>query len=398
MSDNKDPTAASQDDVSSSVYIRVPLNTHPSRLNTPTGYGTLHDDRSSYYFNTTMGDNASNNNGGIAGSPSSSSFFRGFAGSYSRTSALYMAENLSIQHHTNDSLSIKSEPAATATHDHLIDEESTIKTKLLPMDHTLTQTISQHCGLLYMGLSRHTTAASMMSQQFPQTTASLKSTFVQSVFNSINVLVGIGVLALPLAFRCAGWFFGSLVFLFCVLATNYTAKVIAKCLDFHPNSTTYGDMGAAAFGDRGRTFVSAVFVVELMTIGQVCICKVFCYLFCLYYLYRVAMVVLLGDGIQTLFPQIDMLTIRVTSFVVLTPMLFLPLRKLAYTSLIGILSCACLVVIVIYDGLSKKERPGSLIDPMVCLMLNIQQTRVLTFIIITYRKLKSYLLKSTIFL
>lgn len=77
------------------------------------------------------------------------------------------------------------------------------------------------------------------------------------------------------------------------------------------------------------------------------------------------MVVLLGDGIESLFPNVDMFTIRVGSFLVLTPMLFLPIRKLAYTSLIGIISCACLVTIVLYDGFSKKTKPGSLIEPMV---------------------------------
>ncbi|KAI8641234.1 transmembrane amino acid transporter protein-domain-containing protein [Parasitella parasitica] len=192
----------------------------------------------------------------------------------------------------------------------------------------------------------------MISQQFhanstlTAVTVPQKSTFVQSVFNSVNVLVGIGVLALPLAFRCAGWLMGSLIFLFCSLSTNYTAKLIARCLDAWPNSATYGDMGAAAFGsDRVRAFVSVIFVVELMTIG-------------------VAMVVLLGDGIVSLFPSTDMISIRIVSFIGLTPMLFLPIRKLAYTSLIGIISCACLVTIVIYDGISKTEKPGSLLDPM----------------------------------
>lgn len=79
----------------------------------------------------------------------------------------------------------------------------------------------------------------------------------------------------------------------------------------------------------------------------------------------VAMVVLLGDGIESLFPSVDMISLRVVSFMILTPMLFLSIRKLAYTSLIGIISCACLVTIVLFDGLSKKEKPGSLLDPMV---------------------------------
>ncbi|RUP45844.1 transmembrane amino acid transporter protein-domain-containing protein [Jimgerdemannia flammicorona] len=59
-----------------------------------------------------------------------------------------------------------------------------------------------------------------------------------------------------------------------------------------------------------------------------------------------------------------MTTIHLGAFLILTPMVFLPVRNLSYTSLIGIISAASLVVVVMYDGLSKDERPGSLRDPM----------------------------------
>lgn len=77
------------------------------------------------------------------------------------------------------------------------------------------------------------------------------------------------------------------------------------------------------------------------------------------------MIVLLGDGIQSLFPEFDLVKTRMISLCILTPTVFLPIKKLAYTSLIGIIACFSLVVIVVYDGLSKYERPGSLFDPMV---------------------------------
>lgn len=131
-------------------------------------------------------------------------------------------------------------------------------------------------------LSRHTTVASIISQQLclvPSATDQKhpqgevchvgKSSFVQSVFNAVNVLVGVGILALPLSLRLAGWLYGSLIFLFCCLATNYTAKVIVKCLNVNrpDGGGTYGDMGQVAFGDNGRTLISTVFVIELITIG-----------------------------------------------------------------------------------------------------------------------------------
>lgn len=60
-----------------------------------------------------------------------------------------------------------------------------------------------------------------------------------------------------------------------------------------------------------------------------------------------------------------MSTIRILSYFLLTPMVFLPVRHLSYTSLLGIVSAASLVVVVMVDGWTKAEKPGSLRDPMV---------------------------------
>lgn len=82
------------------------------------------------------------------------------------------------------------------------------------------------------------------------------------------------------------------------------------------------------------------------------------------YIYSVAMITLLGDGLQALYP-IDHVTSRLLCFCLMTPFEFLPLRKLSAASLLGIISCASLVIIVLYDGFSKTEQPGSLWNPMV---------------------------------
>lgn len=47
-----------------------------------------------------------------------------------------------------------------------------------------------------------------------------KSTYGQTLFNTINVLVGVGLLALPLSFAEAGWALGSIMLLFCAVITN----------------------------------------------------------------------------------------------------------------------------------------------------------------------------------
>jgi hypothetical protein len=70
------------------VNIRVPLNTHPSHFGT---YGGTDDPNNSYYYSAI--------DGSLSASPARSFIDRveNFAGSYSRTSALYMAENLSVR-------------------------------------------------------------------------------------------------------------------------------------------------------------------------------------------------------------------------------------------------------------------------------------------------------------
>jgi vesicular inhibitory amino acid transporter len=86
------------------------------------------------------------------------------------------------------------------------------------------------------------------------------------------------------------------------------------------------------------------------------------------YLYpSVALVVLLSDGIDSLFPGHDPLLVKILSFVILTPTLFIPVRHLSYTSLLGILSMFSLLVVILYDGLTKVDAPGSLRQPAVCI-------------------------------
>ncbi|CAO3654354.1 unnamed protein product [Mucor fragilis] len=334
--------------------IRVPSNTHPSHTLRPNQY--LSDDEDEDFFYSAQGTP-------ISRPQSIRASIQNFAGSYSRASILYMADAVSAQtsHHANAA------DMPVIVHE---DEEQLLykpnepnmeSNKVYRTFSEQTTDMMHHTAYSsFEPLSRHTTVASIISQQLclvPSATDQKhpqgevchvgKSSFVQSVFNAVNVLVGVGILALPLSLRLAGWLYGSLIFLFCCLATNYTAKVIVKCLNVNrpDGGGTYGDMGQVAFGDNGRTLISTVFVIELITIG-------------------VAMIVLLGDGIQSLFPELDLIQTRALSLCILTPTVFLPIKKLAYTSLIGIIGCVSLVIIVLYDGLSKEQRPGSLFDPM----------------------------------
>ncbi|CAO3600579.1 unnamed protein product [Absidia cylindrospora] len=319
--------------------MRVPTNTHPSQL---PNYGTVHTDGLPPLSQQDTLDLSLYRSHPEPGGASSSSF-RGalgsFGRSYSRTSALYMADNLSLSRHgTTDTRDWEEE----ARQD---DRKSRLETESVFSNHT-------SAGLSFFpALSRHTTLGTVIlrdeyheNSQY-QLHYNPQSTFLQSVFNSVNVLVGIGAFALPLGIRYAGWLVGISTFLFCTISTNYSAKVLARCLDAAPyGAITYADMGAAAFGERGRGIISGVFILELFTLG-------------------VAMAILLGDGLETLF-DLDLITTRLISFCILTPMTFLPISKLAYTSVIGVFSSMLMVAIVVLDGLTKPSRPGSLWDPV----------------------------------
>jgi amino acid permease len=253
-----------------------------------------------------------------------------------------------------------------------------------------------------------------------------KSSFYQSTFNAINVLVGVGILSLPFAFNLAGWVPAFVLLLFFMCLTNYTARIIVKCLEYdarqveqdgfekdrektrsltrsssetvidelfdEPSESwrleasgstqnvskygtlseetlaytkneeeeplahmikeekrsklnTYADIGFAAFGKKGSIFISIVFTLELFAAS-------------------IALIILIADSLEALLPSNSSVFYKFIAFCVVTPSLWLKhLHWLSYGSIIGILTIINLLVVVIYDGLSKEQGPGSLIDP-----------------------------------
>ena len=63
------------------------------------------------------------------------------------------------------------------------------------------------------------------------------------MFNSINILVGIGLLSLPLAFKYSGWVLGGIIMVLCGVVTLYTARILARCMEVDPTLITYADIG-----------------------------------------------------------------------------------------------------------------------------------------------------------
>jgi vesicular inhibitory amino acid transporter len=133
---------------------------------------------------------------------------------------------------------------------------------------------------------------------------------------------------------------------FSAIVTNYTAKILARCLERSPNKAlvSYSDIAYIAFGQKARVCVSILFSLELMA---ACI----------------ALIVLFADSLNSLIPSVSVLAWKIIAGVILTPLSFLPLRVLSFSSILGILSTVSIFLIVLINGLLKPDYPGSLRDP-----------------------------------
>ncbi|KAG7925721.1 hypothetical protein KL925_004131 [Ogataea polymorpha] len=80
---------------------------------------------------------------------------------------------------------------------------------------------------------------------------SLRSTPMQTVFNSINVLIGLGILSIPLAFRLAGWVMGAAILTLAALSTRYTAVLLGRIQTRNQSLRTYHDIAQHARAVRG---------------------------------------------------------------------------------------------------------------------------------------------------
>ncbi|KAI4286684.1 MAG: hypothetical protein L6R35_004063 [Caloplaca aegaea] len=171
-----------------------------------------------------------------------------------------------------------------------------------------------------------------------------RSTLPQTILNSVNVLVGVGILSLPLAMRYSGWAFGMTSLLFAALSTRYTARILARCLDRYPSVTHFSELGSAAFGIKTRIAVEILITLEL---AAAC----------------VALVVLFADSLDALIPGWGIVEWKIVCGIVVLPLNFVPLRYLSITSVFGVMCSMGIVVLVLIHGLMKGDFPGSLREP-----------------------------------
>lgn len=124
-----------------------------------------------------------------------------------------------------------------------------------------------------------------------------------------------------MGFKYAGWLCGMLALLGAALATAYTAKLLAKCMDLDPSIITFSDLAYISFGRNARIATSVLFTLEL-----VASC--------------VALIVLFADSMDLLFHGVLSINEwKILFAIILVPLNFLPLRYLSFTSVIGILCC-----------------------------------------------------------
>jgi vesicular inhibitory amino acid transporter len=147
-----------------------------------------------------------------------------------------------------------------------------------------------------------------------------QSTLPQTVFNSTNVLIGIGILSLPLGMRYSGWILGTIFLSLAAAVTAYTAKLLAKCMDVDHSLITFADLAFISYGQKARVATSILFSLELLA---AC----------------VALVVLFADTLNLLIPSVEVNQWKILCGFLLVPLNFAPLRLLSFSSILGILCC-----------------------------------------------------------
>eukprot|EP01138_Halocafeteria_seosinensis_P013362 gb/GECG01013648.1/.p1 GENE.gb/GECG01013648.1/~~gb/GECG01013648.1/.p1 ORF type:complete len:506 (+),score=36.47 gb/GECG01013648.1/:1-1518(+) len=163
------------------------------------------------------------------------------------------------------------------------------------------------------------------------------STFIQSLFNAINMLLGIGVLAYPNALKRTGWI-GVPILCLITLATRHTAGLLKKSIELHPDCRSFSDLGRRSYGALGTVLITIAFFFELL-VGA-----------CTAYL------ILFADHLSSMYP------LTVSDFLLIGTAAIIPttwlkdLSAIAYLSYIGVFATIVLVVVVLYSGLDKANK------------------------------------------
>lgn len=170
------------------------------------------------------------------------------------------------------------------------------------------------------------------------------STAPQTVFNSVNTLMGIAMLSLSFGFRLSGWLVGTLILVACAWVTAYTARILGNILRRHRHLSTYGDIACLYGGPRFQAFATLTFTLDLL--GAL-----------------MSLVLLFADSFHILFPAVSPVVFKLSIVAVTLFMSFLPLSIISLVSLVGILCTVSIVVLIAVCGVLSPQSPGSLLHP-----------------------------------
>ncbi|KZS88722.1 hypothetical protein SISNIDRAFT_393763, partial [Sistotremastrum niveocremeum HHB9708] len=171
-----------------------------------------------------------------------------------------------------------------------------------------------------------------------------RSTYWQTLFNMTTTLLGLGLLAKPLAFAISGWVMGCLILTFYGCLACYTALIVGRLALSDPSFISYPDIARKAWGPRSVIFVRIFVCVVLFS-------------------YCIVLVILYADSIYAVWPVVSLNTYKLLGLIVFIPTVFLPLHILSYTSILGMLSVFLVIFSILFDGLVKQSPPGSLWVP-----------------------------------
>ncbi|KMZ71552.1 Amino acid transporter family protein [Zostera marina] len=183
-------------------------------------------------------------------------------------------------------------------------------------------------------------------EELTKSTASSDGGFslIQTIFNALNILAGVGIISTPSTVKEAGWASLVILVVFAIVCC-YTGILIGYCFQSKKELLTYPDIGEAAFGKNGRLFLSIILYLEL-------------YSFC------VDFILLETDNLQKILPgvYIAIYGIELNStqcFGVLTALVVLPTifirnkRLLNYLSGFGVFATFSVFVSVLCIGASE---------------------------------------------
>jgi len=182
------------------------------------------------------------------------------------------------------------------------------------------------------------------------------STFVQTVFNVVNLMMGVGLLSLPFALKSSGWV-GILMLWFMAFITNYTGKALVECANKvaenrgQPGAVVgYEEIAEAAFGKFGKALISAIIYIELF--GTCCV---------LFILEQDNMFNLFGSATGMSPPQF-----LAIAAALMIPTVWLPnLSALSFLGVFGVAATTTVVASVAFTLFTGNFVPGAATTPAI---------------------------------